>query len=240
MSVRLSKEPLRAWIEARLSQLESQANGRTPLQLLAAEMGVPERTLFRWRQEDGVVDSAAVEDALHRIGVDLGDIYAEPVEPMVTVPERFWTYVPDRPDEPDVCWPWWGAMAGRGKVTPMFHLGRRGGRMIPAARLVYIATYGDPGERYVWRRCANHRCVRPEHLMLRYPQQRIGRGQWGEMNPNAKLTDREVYEVRVLYERGATQQQLADRYGITRESISYLVRGQYRLAAGGPIKQVAA
>lgn len=57
--------------------------------------------------------------------------------------------------------------------------------------------------------------------------------QSGEKNPAAKLTDREVAEIRLAYATGGfTQQQLADKYGISFQSVSKIVRGERR--AGQP------
>jgi hypothetical protein len=61
------------------------------------------------------------------------------------------------------------------------------------------------------------------------------RGQWGEANPNAALSDEQVRNLRVLYAHGATQQQLANHYGVTTQAVGYLIRGESRLAAGGPV-----
>lgn len=87
MSARLPIEPLRGWIDARLAQLEAQANGRSSLQLLADELGVAERVLFRWREENEQADLDTVEDALEHAGFRIVDLYPE-LE-IETVGERF-------------------------------------------------------------------------------------------------------------------------------------------------------
>jgi hypothetical protein len=74
---RLPAGPLREWIDARLGQLEARANGHTPIQMLASELGVTKRTLFRWREQAETPDLATVEDALNRAGVRLAELYPE-------------------------------------------------------------------------------------------------------------------------------------------------------------------
>jgi len=60
--------------------------------------------------------------------------------------------------------------------------------------------------------------------------------QFGQKNPRAKLSDREVVEIRLIYsEGGYTQKDLAIRYGVTFQTISDIVRGKYRTRQGGPI-----
>ena len=46
----------------------------------------------------------------------------------------------------------------------------------------------------------------------------------GERNPDAKLVDAQVAEVRRLYAEGFTQQTLADMYGVSQMLISKKVR----------------
>lgn len=53
--------------------------------------------------------------------------------------------------------------------------------------------------------------------------------QYGERNPAAKLTDKQVAEIRLAYSSGGfTQKQLADKYGVKFQSISKIVRGDRR------------
>lgn len=58
----------------------------------------------------------------------------------------------------------------------------------------------------------------------------------GETNPRAKLTDQQVLELRERSAAGATGVELAEAYGITRASVTQLVTGQTRRAAGGPVR----
>jgi hypothetical protein len=123
---RLPIEPLRAWIDARLA--------RVKIHELAEQMGVSERQLYRWREEGELVNRDVVEDALHRVGVGLWELYdvevGDPAE--WDVPERFWRLVPHRPEDPDECWLWCGVMNGSRGTNPTFSLRRS--HNTPAAR----------------------------------------------------------------------------------------------------------
>lgn len=154
----------------------------------------------------------------------------------MTVEERFWHFVPSRPDEPTECWEWLGAFSGRAKKTPVFRVAT--GRMTTATRFAWCLEHRRPGRKNVSRACRNFRCVRPSHLKIgRERPVRRGYGVWGEKNANSKLTDEQVWNLRVLYERGASQSQLARYFSITQPAVSLLVHGQSRAAAGGPIQE---
>jgi DNA-binding transcriptional regulator YdaS (Cro superfamily) len=59
----------------------------------------------------------------------------------------------------------------------------------------------------------------------------------GEANPRTKLTDEQVREMRTRAAAGAWPATLAAEYGITMASVTQLVTGKYRVAAGGPIRE---
>jgi DNA-binding XRE family transcriptional regulator len=58
--------------------------------------------------------------------------------------------------------------------------------------------------------------------------------QWGEKNPSAKLSNKQVAEIRLAYSQGGyTQQQLASKYRVAFQTISNIVRGKRRQKQGG-------
>lgn len=59
----------------------------------------------------------------------------------------------------------------------------------------------------------------------------------GEANPRAKLKDAQVRALRTQAAAGAVLADLAVEYGITRASVTQIVTGQTRVAAGGPIRE---
>lgn len=61
--------------------------------------------------------------------------------------------------------------------------------------------------------------------------------QHGQKNPSAKLTDNQVAQIRLAYDRGGyTQAQIAERFGVSHQAVSKIVRGQRRAKQGGPTK----
>ncbi|WP_084158700.1 HNH endonuclease [Solidesulfovibrio alcoholivorans] len=82
---------------------------------------------------------------------------------------------------------------------------------------------------------------RPENLELttssenqKHANRNGLRDQRGQRNPRAKLTDRQVAEIRLAYsEGGYTQSQLAERYGVAFQTVSKIVRGDSRSSQPG-------
>lgn len=61
--------------------------------------------------------------------------------------------------------------------------------------------------------------------------------QFGQKNPSAKLTDNQIAQIRLAYHCGGyTQAQLAERFKVSHQAISKIVRGQRRPKQGGPTK----
>jgi DNA-binding XRE family transcriptional regulator len=57
----------------------------------------------------------------------------------------------------------------------------------------------------------------------------------GERNRNSRISDTDAAEMRRAYASGEdTQQSLADRFGVTRAAVGYVVRGQTHAHQGGP------
>ena len=64
--------------------------------------------------------------------------------------------------------------------------------------------------------------------------------QRGEKNPAAKLRDNQVAQIRNAYAAGGfTMQALADRFGVSVQHVSKIVKGQRRAAQLGPIATAA-
>ena len=62
--------------------------------------------------------------------------------------------------------------------------------------------------------------------------------QYGQKNPAAKLTDREVAQIRLAYDGGGyTMESLAEKFGVTFQTISKIVRGKARQKQGGPVQE---
>jgi len=124
-------------------------------------------------------------------------------------------------NRPDNCWPWTGSVGGR-KSEPRPYYQAEGKRYI-AYRLVYELVHGvtlQPTE-LLLHSCDNGSmpvgCGNPAHLSI------------GTVQDNSNdMTERQrhginhhmVKGIRRLLSEGRTQQEIADLYGVSRETVS--------------------
>ena len=139
---------------------------------------------------------------------------------------RFWKKVQKR--RWNQCWYWVGKKARYG----LFYL--RGGH-IGAHRVAYaISTGENPGDLYVCHSCDNQLCVNPRHLWLGTHSdnmadmdakgRRVFRDQTGEKNPTAKLTQKQVNQIRKLRAtKRFTYYELADMFNVSYVMIHQIV-----------------
>lgn len=132
----------------------------------------------------------------------------------------------------DECWEWQGARSGSGKRYGVLIDGTKN---IYAHRLAYLFHYGEIGPNLCVRhKCDNPQCVNPHHLEVGTHKDnsddkwRRGRGadQRGERNPGARLKAGDVRQIRTLYREGLAQQAIAGRFGVSREMVGRIVRGE--------------
>lgn len=114
----------------------------------------------------------------------------------------------------DACWPWKGALAGNQR--PYFTVD---GKKILAYRLVRelvtgIALQSNTIERHT---CDNPRCCNPRHLIEGTHQDNMNDMKGRERHG---LPHHVVKAIRRLLEAGRKQQEIADLYGVSRETIS--------------------
>lgn len=138
---------------------------------------------------------------------------------------RFWKYV--LVDAPDACWNWDGGAApdGRGR----FYLQ---GKSFKAPRIaLWLHTSRQPGDMSVCHSCNNPPCCNPRHLYLgtegdnARDRLRAGTQIRGEQHHRAKLTEREVREIRRLYATGKySQRELAAKFGVSQHPIRMAVQ----------------
>lgn len=134
------------------------------------------------------------------------------------------------------CWIFTGATndAGYGIVG----MGRRGEPNDRAHRVVFRHYCGPiPGGMFVCHECDTPACCNPHHLFLGTNQDNVndmvrkGRNSppprnphvVGSVHPGAKLNEEQVADIRLMYGKGLKQQQLADMYGVARQTISKVV-----------------
>lgn len=125
------------------------------------------------------------------------------------------------------CWEWKGrrAASGYGKAR----------RNQSSHRLAYETWVGPIPEGHVVRhKCDNSPCINPDHLETGTHADNMNdmveRGrcadQRGERGPRAKLSGKDVLDIREEYAKGVlTQTMLADVYGVTPSAVSLAIRG---------------
>jgi DNA-binding XRE family transcriptional regulator len=129
----------------------------------------------------------------------------------------------------NACWEWRGTKNNAG--YPLFSFK---GRMISATKTAYSIYYKRkiPKGWVVSHTCHNVACMNPDHLYITsrsdltkelYESGRMKpANQKGADNPNSKLTEDDVREIRRRKEEGATHMELAEEYGVTKTTISQI------------------
>lgn len=141
--------------------------------------------------------------------------------------ERFWCKV-DIKDEED-CWEWQGA-----KDRYEYGVMGRDTKVVKAHRLAYEYANGEiPEPLCVCHTCNNRGCCNPNHLYLDTPignnnyKIECGRQHYtrGENNGQAKLTKKDIMDIRTRVGNGERQKILASDYGVSKQAISLIVKG---------------
>lgn len=138
--------------------------------------------------------------------------------------ERFWSKV-DRSGGPDACWPWTGAVDGKGYGR--FNIA---GHNIPAHRVALALAGRDPGDACGLHSCDNPPCCNAAHLVRGTLQdnnrhiaergRRIGRA--------AKVPEGDIDAVLARLAAGETQTSVAATYGVHPSTISHIASGHRR------------
>lgn len=108
-----------------------------------------------------------------------------------------------------------------------------------AHRLSYEQTYSEiEVGKFVCHRCDVRNCIEPTHLylgtaadnnkdMMLKGRYRSGKqDNNGEKNPNAKLTLKQVDSIKVLFQYGITQKQIANSLSLHRSTIQRIASGK--------------
>jgi len=130
---------------------------------------------------------------------------------------------------PDECWIWLAAVNSKG-----YGVIRNEDTMWLAHRVAWVFENGPiPDGLDVLHSCDIPPCVNPGHLFLGTNMDNIndmlkkGRSPKGSNRPNAILTEDDVREIRHAYiPYLVTQQQLADKFGVSRGSIQDIINNQ--------------
>lgn len=132
------------------------------------------------------------------------------------------------------CWEWQRTTNGQGYGEI-----RVNGRMVYAHRLAYALGAGPiPDGMHILHSCDNPRCINPAHLSPGTRSKNMkecserGRARipkpikLGEENGASKLTEVDVRSIRRLLGQGLTQQSIADRFGVSRRTVSDINLGK--------------
>jgi hypothetical protein len=150
---------------------------------------------------------------------------AEPTVPFTDV-GRFYKFVAKA--APHDCWEWQSTIKKSGYGSFWFN-----GRPDRAHRVSYILTYGPISDGLLVRHtCDNKKCVNPSHLLLgdaldnsRDAVER-DRVAFGSGNGNAKLTERQVVEIRRRVANGETQKEMARLFGVSSSAVQFIIAGR--------------
>lgn len=143
--------------------------------------------------------------------------------------DRFWSKVYRGP----ACWIWLAASNSSGRGLFFFE-----GRMQQVHRVSWKMNRGPiPNGLQVLHTCDIGLCVRPKHLFLGTQKDNIddmfekGRNPIkvhdGELNPNSRVTEIIVREIRALSEDGYTRKELQALANLSKSQIARIVRGEH-------------
>jgi hypothetical protein len=120
----------------------------------------------------------------------------------------------------DSCWIWTASTVNGGygqfRINGIYYL---------ANRVAYSIHQEDPGDKCVCHACDNPPCCNPHHLWLGTGRDNHrdkvdkGRSCYGVKNASAKLTERDVIEIRKSHDMNVN---LANEYGVTPTCIGFI------------------
>jgi hypothetical protein len=141
--------------------------------------------------------------------------------------ERFWSYVDIKSE--NECWEW---KARKHKGYGYF---RFNSKWQSAHRVAYVLTYGEiPEGFYILHHCDNHPCCNPSHLFKGTQADNmadmVAKGRSllcslpGSKSGMAKFTEEQVLCIRILYQVGILQCELAKMYNVSWTTIMNIVK----------------
>ena len=103
------------------------------------------------------------------------------------------------------------------------------------SRFIYEQCFGEIPKGHVVRHtCDNPSCINPEHLLTGThadnARDKVERGRVarrpGESNPMAKLTERDVQEIKKLLDTGLTTTRVAQMFNVSRKTVANIKNGK--------------
>lgn len=146
--------------------------------------------------------------------------------------KRFWSNVDV--GKKDDCWEWTGSLDayGYGQISEGNKTNKKNYK---AHRLSWMIRFGEiPENMNICHKCDNPSCMNPNHLFVGTQEDNLrdcrekGRARGGSMpgekNPNSKLTERQVKDIRNRYKQGGIyQRQLGAEFGVSQAQIGLIV-----------------
>ena len=145
------------------------------------------------------------------------------------------------------CWEWQGYRMpfGYGQIMTDEQ------KIVTTHRASWFLRNGEwpASDMHVCHKCDNPPCVNPDHLFLGTAQDnnrdKVEKGRQsapiGEQHPQARLSDAQVAEIRRRHipyshparKTGGSTTELAREFGVTRQYIGDLVKGEWRVKSNG-------
>ena len=156
------------------------------------------------------------------------------METSLSITKRFIRKIDICSDEE--CWLWMASkfVSGYGQF-------RLNGRLVRAHRVAYFLRHGNlplydnKGESlFVCHRCDIKLCCNPSHLFLGTTQDNTEDSvlknrradMTGMKNPSACLSERQVWEIRLMLAKGITQKRIAECYNVVQTTITKISTGK--------------
>lgn len=141
------------------------------------------------------------------------------------------------PEPSSGCWLWTASYSENGYGRFWVGVARGNGSVWQAHRAALLLLRGvEPGGMCACHRCDNRACVNPDHLFLgtyldnnrdMTAKGRHGYGGLpGESHHQARLTAKQVREIRLARKAGVTGRELASRYGVSGSAIYSAANGR--------------
>ena len=142
---------------------------------------------------------------------------------MKTLEERFLSKI----NKTETCWLWtkYKNKKGYGQFAVTSN------NIQQAHRISYELYYGEfDNNLFVCHKCDNPSCVNPDHLFLGTPQDnmtdKVKKSRQsnliGSYNPNHKLIEEDIIEIKNLLLSGMKQKEIAQKYNVDRMTIYYI------------------
>lgn len=145
---------------------------------------------------------------------------------MTSIFDRFWNKV----KKTESCWNWSGMITTRGYGQIFTKKGETHVSVHRFSWELHNAKQIPPGK-LVCHSCDNRKCVRPSHLFLGTAQDNHidavikNRTLFGSKNPNSKLVEEQVRQIKIASLHGVSAKELAKRFNVTPENIYYIQNG---------------